>query len=166
MIKSIPVKEEVPEVVLRQRLIIDDVPKEVESSSPFSGSEEVYHLQIARANHIHKIQKAFGLRQLQNPFSLIKTDLCNNNIVSANNPVFKRMKSVLKTDWLIPNRLVTNSRRNDRLYYYMLPLHRALCRNRWWQDVGRPHPLTGRIDSKIIEAQVYLLDRRNALIAV
>lgn len=166
VIKSIPVKEEVPEVVLRQRLVIDDVPKEVESFSPFSGSEEVYHLQIARANHIHKIQKAFGLRQLQNPFSLIKTDLCNNNIVSANNPVFKRMKSVLKTDWLIPNGLVTNSHRNNRLYYYMLPLHRALCRNRWWQDVGRPHPLTGRIDSKIIEAQVYLLDRRNALVAV
>jgi len=166
VIKSIPVKEEVPEVVLRQRLIIDDVPKEIENSTPLSGSEEIYHLQIARANHIHKIQKAFGLRQLQNPFSLIKQDLCNNNIVKANDPVFKRMKSVLKTESVVPNRLVKNSHTNERLYFYMLPLHRALCRDRWWQDIGKPHPLTGRIDSKVVEAQVYLLDRRNALVAV
>jgi hypothetical protein len=166
VIKSIPVKEEVPEVVLRQRLIIDDVPKEVENYQPFSGSQEIYHLQIARANHIHKIQKAFGLKQLQNPFSLIKQELCGNNIVGRKDPVFKRMKSVLKTESVMPDRLINDRRRNERLYFYMLPLHRGLSQKRWWQDIGKPHPLTGRIDHRIVEAQVYLLDRRNALVAV
>lgn len=161
ILNSVPIREEVPEVVLRRRISREDIPKEAEGLKPVQGSDEIYHLQIARANHVHKIRQMFGLWQLENPYDLIKSDIVTRKIVPYYDPVFRRIRSVLKTEWLITNRTGWSD-----LIPVMLPLHRALCRPRWWQDVGLPHPLTGRINHTIIEAQVYRLDRRKELVAV
>lgn len=161
ILANVPVREEVPEVVLRRRITREDIPKESEELEPLQGSDEIYHLQIARANHVHKIRKIFGLWQLENPYRLIKSDILQKGIVGYNDPVFRRFHSVLKTEWLITNRTGWRD-----LVPVMLPLHRALCRPRWWQDIGLPHPLTGRVDHTIIEAQVYRLFRHKKLVAV
>jgi len=161
ILTSVPIREEVPEVVLRRRITREDIPKEAEELKPIQGSDEIYHFQIARANHVHKIRKMFGLWQLENPYRLIKSDILEKGIVSYYDPVFKRFRSVLKTEWLI-----TNMKGWSDLVPVMLPLHKALCRPRWWQDVGLPHPLTGRIDHTVIEAQVYRLYRHKELVAV
>ena len=46
------------------------------------------------------------------------------------------------------------------------PLQRELGRPKWWQDLGIPHPLSGRVDSRTVRAQVYLLDKRDQIIAI
>lgn len=161
IITNVPIREEVPEVVLRKRICREDVPKAVEELKPLEGSDEIFHLQIARANHVHKIRKMFGLWQIQNPYQIIKNDIVDREIVPYYDPIFRRFRSVLKTEWLVTNR---TGWRN--LIPVMLPLHRSLCQSRWWQDIGLPHPLTGRVDHTIIKAQIYRLFRRKELVAV
>jgi len=48
----------------------------------------------------------------------------------------------------------------------MLPIHRAMSKNRWWQDIGFPHPLTGQINHTYLDAIVYRLDRKKELVAI
>lgn len=151
----------IPDVAISCRGIKMNIPRELEDLQRLQGVEKLYHLQTARGNHIHKIRRTFGLWQLQNPYRLIKNDLLLHGVVSASDPCFRRMKSVLKSDWVTAPPFGWSYLKEE-----MLPIHRAMSRDRWWQDIGLPHPLTGQIDHTLIDATVYVLDRRRELVAV
>lgn len=151
----------IPDVAIVRRGIGIEIPREIEDLECLQGCERLYHLQTARGNHIHKIRRTFGLYQLQNPYRLIKNDLILHRVVRSTDPRFRRMKSVLKTDWITAPPFGWRHFKDD-----MLSIHRAMTRDRWWQDIGIPHPLTGQIDHRVIDAVVYILDRRRELVAI
>lgn len=151
----------IPDVAILRRGIKMEMPKDIENMPTLQGINELYHQQTARGNHIHKIRRMFGLWQLQNPFRLIKTDLVSNKVVGPTDPCFRRMKSVLKTDWVIAPPYGWSYLKDA-----MLPIHRTMAKKRWWQDIGIPHPLTGHVDHTIIDAVVYILDKRRELVAI
>jgi hypothetical protein len=151
---------QLPEVVLRGRTIKQEVPRPVEEAPSLQGCDHVLSLQIAKGNYTLKLRQMFGL-PIRNPFYMIKNELVANRVVGPTDPAFKRMRSVLKTEWTI-----APPHGWSDLKDCMLPLQRELCRDRWWQDTGIPHPISGRIDSRLVDAQVFLLDKRQELVAI
>jgi hypothetical protein len=151
----------IPDVAISRRGIKMGIPKEIEELEALQGKNTLLHQQTAIGNHIHKIRRTFGLWQLQNPYRMIKSELILNGVVSPYDRCFRRMKSVLKTDWVIAPPMGWRGLKTE-----MLPIHRAMAKNRWWQDIGLPHPLTGQINHTYLDATVYRLDRRKELVAI
>lgn len=151
----------IPDVAISRRGVRVDIPKEIEELEALQGKDLLFHQQTAVGNHIHKIRRTFGLWQLQNPYRIIKNELILNGVVQPNDRCFRRMKSVLKTDWVIAPPTGWRGLKNE-----MLPIHRAMSKNRWWQDIGLPHALTGQINHTYLDATVYQLDRRKELVAI
>jgi len=151
---------EVPEVVLEGRGVREDVPKELEEVDVFQGSDMVFYLQSSVGNRYRSLRRMLQL-PLSNPYRIARGALLLHKIVNPWDPVFKRMRSVLKTDWVITNRKGWTD-----LQAYHLPLQRTLCREKWWQDTAIPHPITSTIDSRLIKAQVYVLDKLDELVAI
>lgn len=159
ILKDIMENADVPEAVLRARGIREGIPPKIEDLDVLQGCEEILYHQTGKGNYTNKIKKSFGLWQLRNPRTTIKNDLILYGVAGLHDPRFRRMKSILRTDWLIS---ATRTRYHgwNNLGSSMLPLQQALCENKFWQDTGKASPLTGKIDSKVINAQVYELDKR------
>jgi len=164
----------IPEAVLQVRGAIEGIPKAVEDLEVFSGCEKVLHMLISRGNRIRSLRRMTGLL-LWNPYHPIKNDLAIYRYAqSANDPVFRRMKSIQKTDWM----LMWDGQRygSPRSPSVVLPLQRGLVGQKarslgfkpteFYQDVGLPHPISGRINSRFIEARFYMLENRREVTAV
>lgn len=151
---------DVPEVVLRSRGVRDDVPRKFEDVDVFEESDSIFYLQKAVGNRYRSLRRMLQL-PLSNPYRIAKGALLLHRVVSPYDPVFKRMRSVLKTNWVMTNRMGWKE-----LQAHNLPLQRTLCREKWWQDTAIPHPISSRIDSRLVKAQVYLLDKLDELVAI
>ena len=158
ILKDVMANADVPEVVLKMRGVREGIPPEIEDFEALQGCEEILYHQTGRANYTRKIKTSFGLWQLRNPRTMIKNNLILYGIAGLHDPRFRRMRSTLRTDWLISaGRAHYRGYRN--LDDVILPIQRALCRGKFWQDTGKVSRLTGRIDSRVINAQVYQLDK-------
>ncbi len=151
---------EVPDAVVKARVAKTDIPKAVENEKPVQGEDYLLHKDVTRANFIHKMRTSFGLYQLSNPYRIAMDDLVTHGIT----PQFEqksRIKSVLRTDWL-----VGQTKGYSDLQPVLTRILNGLSSRKWWQDIGTPHPLSGRIDGRVVAAQVYLLARHDQLLAV
>ncbi len=158
-------EEPVPEVVFKIRGIREETPDEFEDIDVFQGNEEVFYRQIAKGNRTPSLRRMFQL-PLRNPYHMAKNGLVLHGMVQPKDPVFRRLRSVLSNDWIG----VGNERGCRKgwmeLEAYGTPLQRRLSRDKWWQDLAVPHPISDTIDHRIVKAQIYILDKRNDLFAV
>lgn len=151
---------ELPEAVINQRGTVEKVPKIVENLKPLQGVGELYSLETSRGNFCRKFRRMFGLKFF-NPYRAMKNELVMQGIVKPSDPCFKRLRSVLMVDW------ITGRKKGWSDFIDVLfQLEQALCINKWWQDTAIPHPISDTIDSRLIQARIYLLDKRDELATI
>lgn len=157
---SYTVPREVPEVVLGRRGIREEVPKEFEDIDVFQGSDEVFCMQTARGNRTRSLRRMLQL-PLSNPYYIAKEALILHGYIKPNDPRLRRMRSILVTNWI-----ATETKGYEVIGGYGAPLQKRLVRDKWWQDTAIPHPISSRIDSRTVKAQVYILDKLDELVAI
>lgn len=151
---------ELPEAVINQRGKVETVPKLVEDLKPLQGVDELYTQETSRGNFCRKFRRMLGIKFF-NPHRTMKNELVTYGFVKPSDPCFKRLRSVLMVDW------ITGRKKGWSGFLDVLfPLERALCIDKWWQDTAIPHPISDTIDSRLIQARIYLLDKRDELMAV
>lgn len=151
---------QLPEAVINQRGKVEKVPKIVEDFKQLQGVDELYSQETSRGNFCRKFRRMFGLKFF-NPYRAMKNELVEYGIVKPSDPCFKRLRSVLTVDWIIGHRKGWSD-----FLDILFQLEQALCTDKWWQDTAVPHPISDTIDSRLIQAQIYLLDKRDELIAI
>lgn len=154
---------EIPEAVVKRRNIRQKIPKAVEDLEPFSGTEYIYYQQTAHGNQTNKIKNAFNMPFLRNPYHFIKGELMSSGIINPHDGVLKRLRSTLKTDWIIGEKEGYMALKDPIV---SLKLPRALSGRKWWQDIGVPHPIEARINNSLFTGQIYQLDRRKHVVVV
>jgi hypothetical protein len=150
-----------PDVVIKSRSVVEKIPKEVEELVVFQGSEYIFYHQKAYGNFPHKIRQVIRIGAA-NPYNFIKHDLLRYNILKlTNDPVLKKIRSTLKTEWLMTDTQGYNSIGNLGIF----ELEKALTKSKWWTDIGKPTPFQIPVDSGI-QGQIYQLLKRNCIIVV
>jgi hypothetical protein len=150
-----------PDVVIQSRGVVEKIPKEVEKLVVFQGSEYIFYHQNAYGNFPHKVRQVLRVG-VANPYDFIKHDLLKYRILKlTNDPVLKKLRSTLKTEWLITDTQGYNSIGNTGI----LELERALIRTRWWTDIGKPTQFQIPLNSGI-QGQIYQLLRRKCIVVV
>ena len=66
---------------------------------------------------------------LRSPPRFIRNELVEHDIVKPNEPVLGKIRSALRTEWIIPE-----TRGLRSLLEIMRPLHVGLTQRQWWQD--------------------------------
>lgn len=153
---------EIADVVVNARGVVEKVPKEVESEPAFQGSEDVFYHQKKYGNFPHKVRQAVGI-MVANPYDFMRADLMESHIIERrNDPVLKKLRSTLKTEYLLTDATGYNTLGNDGILKFEL----ASLKRKWWADIGRPTPFQITVDHTGLEGQLYHLVRRNAIVAV
>jgi len=152
-----------PDVIIKRRGVVEKIPKSLEDEKPFQGSEDVFYLQTAYGNWTHKMRGMTGL-PLSNPHNFIKADLLRHSIIkSPSDVIFRKLRSILKTNWMRTDATGYDELGRKNIFL----LDKRLSGNKWWQDIGLPHPIESRIDHRLLQGNIYrLLKRRGELIIV
>lgn len=154
---------EIPDIVIKRRGAVEKIPRTLEYIEAFGGVNDIFYQQTAHGNYTHMLRNRLGL-PLSNPHRIIKGELLVHEIVkSPRDPVFRRMRSVLKTDWVKTD--VSGYSALGRVNVFRL--EKELCADKWWQDIGLVHPVETRVNSDLFEGNIYrLLKRTEEIIAV
>jgi len=153
---------EIPDIIVKRRGAVEKIPKSLEDLEQFGGVEDVFYQQTAHGNYTPMLRKRLDL-PLSNPYRFIKADLLTYGVVkSPRDPVFKRIRSILKTDWLQTD--VSGYSALGRVNVFQL--EKELCADKWWQDIGLVHPVETRVNSDLFEGNIYRLFKRGELISV
>lgn len=153
--------EKMPDVVIKSRGVVEQVPPQVAHLPAFQGAENVFYHQDAVGNYVHRVRRALGTRSIANPYRFMKADLLRLGfITSTNDPVLKKLRSTLKTQYVITDATGWEDLGDAGI----LALERA--RMKWWTDIGQPTPFKIPVNHLGIQGQIYRLLRRNCLVAV
>jgi hypothetical protein len=154
--------ENIADVVINSRGVVEKMPRELEEEKEFQGSENIFYHQNKYGNFPHKVRQAVGL-MVANPYDFMPADLMEKGIIkSRNHPVLKKLRSTLKTEYLLTDATGYNTLRNDGILKFEL----AALRRKWWADVGQPTAFQVPLDHMGLEGQIYRLIRRNTIVAV
>lgn len=163
---------ETPDVVIKTRAVFEPVPKKIEHMEDLGitqhtleciqASEDVRYIQRAKSNQPHTTRDRTGIRNLANPYRIAKGYLLASGIIkSTHHPILRKIRSVLKTGWLLTDAAGYNDLGKDGI----LALELELIRSKDWTDIGFPVPFTIPYNSGI-RGQVYRLMRNQSLVVV
>lgn len=160
-------KEEALGISIKERLTLHKVNKlsrELQDAEPLQGTNDLYHYQTAAGDFTGVISRSLRLPRgfLRSPPRFIRNELIEHEIVKPNEPVLGKIRSALRTEWIIPE-----AQGWDSLLGIMRPLHAELTQPQWWQDVCIPTSVVIK-DGAItpLNAQMYQLLRRKYIVAV
>lgn len=151
--------ELIPELVIKERGIKRKPPKSLEGIEAVQGIENLYQHESACGYHTKLISSVLGVRFFK-PFLAMRSELVNKKILKLWEVDLRRMRSILPTDWLMGD--------NKGYDYFMAtgslqPTLEALCKGRFHQDTAL---FKVRVDGIPINNRVYLLKKRDELIAI
>ena len=161
-------REEVLGVSIKERLIlhkIKDLPRRIQNYEPLQGCSDLFHYQTAVGDFTDVISRSLRWPRgfIRSIPRLFRNELVEHEIVKANDPILGKLRSCLRTEWIIPE---------DRGYPFLMgiirPLHDDLIKPYWWQDVGIPTNVETTVNGMIapLNAQLFRLLRRPYLVAV
>lgn len=160
-------REEALGISIKERLVLHKVsklPKELQNSEPLQGTNDLYHYQTAAGDFTGVVSRSLRLPRgfLRSPPRFIRNELIEHEIVKPNEPVLGKIRSTLRTEWIIPE-----VQGWDSLLGIMRPLHAELTQPKWWQDVGIPTSVVIK-DGAItpLNAQMYQLLKRKYIVAL
>jgi len=144
---------------------VNELPRELQEFEHLQGANDLYHYESYTSDHTGIITRSFRLPKgfLRSLPRVIRNELVENDIVRRTDPILRRIRSVLRTEWILPD----TGEGWNALLPVMKPLHISLANPYWWQDVGIPHDMImngGLI--KPLNVQVYKLHRRGYLTAI
>ena len=160
-------REEALGVSIKERLILHKVSKlstELQDSEPLQGTSDLFHYQTAAGDFTGVVSRSLRLPRgfLRSPPRFIRNELIEHDIVKPTEPVLAKIRSALRTEWIIPETKGWSS-----LLGIMRPLHAGLTQPQWWQDVGVPTSVVIK-DGTItpLNAQMYQLLKRKYIVAI
>lgn len=159
--------EEALSISIKERLVlhkVNELPRELQNSKPLQGTDDLYHFQTSAGDFTGVISRSLRLPRgfLRSLPRLTRNELIEHEIVKPNEPVLGKIRSTLRTEWIIPE-----AQGWDSLLGIMRPLHAGLTEPQWWQDVGIPTSVVIK-DGAItpLNAQMYQLLRRKNIVAI
>lgn len=160
--------EEALAISVKERVSVREVkelPNELQEFETLQGASDLYHYESSVGDYTGIIVRSLRLPKgfLRSLPRCIRNELVENEIVRRTDPILRRIKSVLRTKWILPD----NGEGWNALLPVMEPLHVSLTRPYWWQDVGIPTEVVVK-DGLItpLNAQIYKLYKRGYLAAV
>jgi hypothetical protein len=158
---AVRITGDIPDVVIKSRGAVERIPKDVEDLPAFQGTENLFYFQNAYANFIHKVRRSLGIQSIENPYRFMKSDLLRYHILrSPHDPVLKKLRSTLKTEYVITDAAGWSELGDDGI----LALEQA--RMKWWTDIGQPTTFQIPMDHTGIDGRIYRLLRRDCLVVV
>ena len=148
-----------PELVIKERGIIKELPKSLEDVKAVQGIDNFYLHESACGYNTRLISSVLGVRFFK-PFLAMKSQLISKKILKPWEIDLRRMKSILPTCWLTGD---------DKGYEYFVrtgtlqPTLEALCEDRFHQDTAL---FQIRIDGIPVNNRIYLLKKHDELIAI
>jgi hypothetical protein len=122
----------------------------------------LYHYHTSAGDYTDIVIRSLRLPVLRSAVKAIRNELIRNRITEKDDPILPRIKSVLRTLWIIPDKGNWKP-----ILPIMRPLHIELTKPYWWQDVLLPTSV--KIGDSIIpsvNAQIYSLYRRRFYAAI
>jgi hypothetical protein len=154
--------DEVPAIIGKQRGIIKPLDLELESLSILDGCEQVYRMEVAYG-HFTEVIRRRTMLPISNPCRIIRNDLALNGYLKYNDPIFKRMRSVWRTQWMVGT---PRKGWSDLGVQGVSDISTKLVKDKFYQDVGIPQEIKGTFDGTLVEEQVYRLLKRGEMIAI
>jgi hypothetical protein len=158
-------REEALGINIKERLVIEKVPEKLRDFESLQGFEDLYHLERSAGDYTDVVKRALVLPRgfLRSFPRLIRSELVDHEIVKPNDPVLRRIRSVLRTIWIIPEEGGWSS-----LKGVVGDVLKELTAPHWWEDVGIPVSIRGEDGGvfPMLNVQVYRLFRRPYRVAV
>jgi len=157
-------REEALSINIKERMLVEKMPKELEDLEPLQGYEYIYHKQSSAGDFTDLISRTLGLQKgaLRSPTRQIKNELKGKGIIEPKDPITRGIRSILRTDYIM-----TSGRGGySRLKNVIDDVHKELTKPNWWQEVGYPHGFKFQDGFRPKNAQIYDLEKRNRTFAV
>jgi len=160
---------EMPDIVINQKGMVHKIPRNIIDESVIDGAEHLYQMQSSTRNPYSVLRKKINL-PIVNTYHIAKAGLLEHEKIRPRDPCFKRLRSVLKTDWIKPS----NEKGWYELQRILFKLERGLRgkiegRKRginWWEDTAQPMYFGGHINHTELNVRVCMLDDRHKLIGI
>jgi len=158
-----------PEVAIRTKGIVHDIPKNVMFEQPLDGVDNLYQQQTAIGNRYKRIRQQTMI-WVVNPLNIVRDGLYGHGVIRPGDPCMRRIRSVLATDYLLPS----NKMGYNILYPILIKLEqglrgkiegRANGRN-WWEDTAIPEIIRGNINNTSLNIRICQLDDRKQPIGI
>jgi hypothetical protein len=167
-------------ISIKERTVLHEVSKlskEIQNHSAIQGTDCLLHYETSSGDYSGVVARTLNLPRgfMRSIPRLIRNELVEHEIIRASNPLLGRIRSTLRTEWIIPEEKGWIS-----LTDVMSQLHEDLTKYYWWQDVGIPRtiPLNivsgGKLDMAVfpgglispLNAQTYQLLKRKYFVAL
>ena len=148
---------EVPGVVIVQRGSREKLTERLRRDiAALETSEYVFRQETRSGNYTQMLRRRLNLNLL-NPYQLMKTELLDRGILrSPSDPIFRQIRSTLKTDYVIPEDETKGWRDiGDRI----VTVDAALSHYKWWEAIGYPIRFEGNVDHSLIRGQLFHIPR-------
>lgn len=153
--------DQVPAVVGKQRGIIEPLKAELQKLPSLDGCETIYRLEKTYGHFTGVITRRTHLPVI-NPCLMIRNDLAENDYMRYNDPIFNRMRSIWRAEWMIAT---PRKGWSELGIQTIADINRVLSENKFHQDVGIPQSFEGPIDHTLVRAHFYRLLRRGEYVA-
>jgi len=160
---------EAPDVVIHKKGIIHEIPRNIMYEKVVDGADYLFQSQSATGNHYRLLRKKTNL-PIVNTYQLAKSGLLEHHDMKPSDPCFRRIKSILKTDWIKPS----NNVGWHELQHIIFKLERGLRGKikegtsgiNWWEDTAQPMYFGGTIDHTALNVRICMLDDLHKLIGI
>jgi hypothetical protein len=158
---SIEYVGEFPDIIIKERGVVEKILKELEDNPKLQGSEEIYYYQKSSGNFTKSLRRKLGIRVLSDPYYFVRSELWGLGVIpmGQSHPILKKIRSVLRTVTLWTDAVGWGSLDKDTL----TTMESSLMAKHYSHDLGMPLRVTGRADGTLMEAQIYRLLRRSEL---
>lgn len=147
---------EIKDAVLKVRSSVQKVPPKMTNEPLLDGIDKIFARHIAYGNRANAVRKRLRF-PVDNPYHIIRAELINRGVIhSVGSPRLKKIRSVLGTDYFLPD----NKSGYNPLFPIATNLQRGLRSNKFWKDTANSIQVVGAINSDRIEGILYRLDTR------
>lgn len=141
-----------PDVAIRRLAVRKKVPKRLEDSKFFEGTDSLTLFMDARGNHARRYGQMLGMR-FWNPYRYVSNMLIESEVLRRRDSALRRIRTTLITDALITDDgkgwevFASEMKQNHIFPKTISELQWELCRGNWWQDVALLSRATAVVDS-------------------
>lgn len=154
--------DEAPTIIGKQRGIIMPVNSQLTSLDVLDGCEEVYRMETTYG-HFTEVIRRRTMLPIINPCRTIRNDLALNGYLKYDDPIFRRMRSIWRTEWMVG---APRKGWSDLGIQGISDISTTLVKDKFHQDVGIPQEIKATFDSTSVQEQVYRLLKRGEMIAI
>lgn len=154
------------EAVLQKRWAVEPPPRALEEQLEEAGAEAVAYYQKRRPNYFILYKRFLPPVKLFHPRKKMARELMRRGIVEEKrDPRLERVKSTLVTEgiWLLDSGRWGTPKSSELAKDLQVGMSMP---KKFWRDTGIWHPISQKIDNRVVAGQAYLLQKERKLFAI